>query len=197
MNKLVSFGIGLVIGFLICLFISRGENNADYINSDVYYDSTGMSIFYEPIPDTNIVIDTNDVYKYITKYNIIDSVIYKDSTGIIIDTSSIVTAYLSSRGYSDTIRDDSSMFVLVMDTIGFNQILSRRVITKNRRATKRVNKFYNSDYKIGAAISTGSHVKFNVSRKINKSSYIGLSYSRDMNDGSNAIWINYDYFFNL
>ena len=52
-----------------------------------------------------------------------------------IDTLAILRDYLSKVAYNDTLKDDSSAFIAIVDTLSRNRIQSRTLYYANRRPT--------------------------------------------------------------
>lgn len=50
-----------------------------------------------------------------------------------VDTLAIMHDYFARKFYSDTLTNDSSMFIVVNDSISRNRIISRKYLTQNRR----------------------------------------------------------------
>lgn len=56
-----------------------------------------------------------------------------------IDTLAVIMDYYSKVYYADTIKDDSSAFIAIFDTVYHNRITNRSFAFQNRRATQIIN----------------------------------------------------------
>lgn len=125
---------------IICLII------ISFITGYLINDSKDSSPVVEIIPgDTIFTIINKDSlipykeidYDTITKYD----TIWKD-----IDTATIIAEYLKTRIYLDTIIDDTSMTVIIRDSLSRNMLLNRISKLKNNRETKIINNYsYNQN----------------------------------------------------
>ena len=91
-----------------------------------------------------VVIDTVYQQKTFTKYKKGDSIPYfvvAIDTTTIHDTITIVNDYLTVKAYTDTIKQDSNIFVIA-DTISQNSIKSRSFTAKITEKTIYVKEFY-------------------------------------------------------
>jgi hypothetical protein len=53
-----------------------------------------------------------------------------------VDTAAILKDYFSRKIYGDTLKDDTSAFIALIDTVYMNQLHKRTLIFQNRRATE-------------------------------------------------------------
>lgn len=106
------------------------------------------------------ITDTVQVDKPVPKYvyrdtGSMDTLVeyrYKD-----VDTTQILTDYFSKVIYHDTLKDDSSAFISLSDTISRNRIQNRKLFFRNNRETKIItNNYYKQDgVYIGGKIGLG------------------------------------------
>lgn len=104
-----------------------------------------IRLYTEPISKNGIIVATvkkiipGDSVPYeITRY--IPKPVYTDTGSRIlipaeVDTGFIIASYYAKKFYGDTLRNDSSMFVAVYDSVYNNSIIYRRSLMLNRRAT--------------------------------------------------------------
>ena len=110
---------------------------------------------------------------------------YKD-----VDTIQILSDYFSKVIYSDTLKNDSSAFISLSDTIYMNRIHRRRLRFKNRRETEIIHNHYHQQN----GIYIGGKIGLGVSG-------VDLMYLNDKNMygiGVDALMLDEPkYFFNL
>ena len=111
---------------------------------DHYYSDTihGDSVPYEvavnvPVP---VYIDTG-----------------KDVFWTPVDTAEILREYFARVIYLDTLKDDSSAFIAILDTVTHNRLLSRRLFYANRKPTV-VNNYYTTQSQERYALHAGAMV---------------------------------------
>ena len=95
------------------------------------------------------ITDTIYQYKYINKYKKGDSipyVVYDTDTTTIHDTVRILSDYMRIYAYSDTIKVDSSTFV-ILDTLQYNKIKSREFKAKISQQTVLIREYYTAKNK--------------------------------------------------
>ena len=88
---------------------------------------TRIETFYDTIPGDSIPYPVMVKVPYPVY---IDSIVEIPAD---VDTLSILKDYFSTKYYRDTITDDTSMFVIIIDTIGQNRIIGRGALFQNLR----------------------------------------------------------------
>jgi hypothetical protein len=112
---------GAVIAFL--LWQKGCGESGEYVQSS------------DTVTVTETIIVKGDSIPYEVKVDV-PVIRWKDSVvevPVDVDTAKILKAYFSKNFYSDTISDDSSMTVIINDTITRNQVTSRKVYFQNLR----------------------------------------------------------------
>jgi hypothetical protein len=124
-----------LIGLVVALILSRGCGNirpsSGGIDVHHIYDSIEKVIVSElPPTDTVYQVQEKTVVRWLSSATVVDTVYVNGSTVYVyndapIDTSAILTHYLTQAvTYTDTIRD-SSLQAVILDTIFRNTIASR------------------------------------------------------------------------
>jgi len=103
-----------------------------------------------------------------------------------VDTSAILKDYFSSVQYSDTVKDDSSAFIVINEQISRNRIDSREVLFQNRRSTM-IYQPHNNAIVLGVGgtlsgidVSAGFRHKRNVMSVTYSDKGVGLRYQREI-----------------
>ena len=120
---------------------------------DPCYDNPETIILHDTIPGDSIPFEVLVPAPYPVEIISPPETLWKT---MVIDTMAILSDYFSKRIYNDTLKNDSSALVAVLDTVYMNQLWSRNLIFQNRRATA-INTYITnyprkSGYNIGAGI---------------------------------------------
>jgi len=136
--------ISFISGLVSHRFIFRDDRAPVIIRDTI----PGDSIF------TTVIKDSLIPYKII-EY---DTVNNWDTLWKNIDTATLVAEFLKTKLYIDTAINDSSMTVIVKDSISRNTLLGREYYLKNNRETQIINTYlYNQDgIYLGGEFSTKS-----------------------------------------
>lgn len=105
--------------------------------------------------DTVYKTDSFHSISYIPKYKTITDTFWKE---LEIDTLKILADYFAIRTSNDTLLNDSSLFVLVNDTIQMNSIKSRNFVVRRSypEITKTVvNELYLNGFYVGGHVGSG------------------------------------------
>jgi hypothetical protein len=135
MNKTKMILIAALIALVIALILFRGCGNlhpsSGKIDVKHVYDSIEQSIVSKlPPADTVYQVQEKTVVRWLPSATVVDTVYVNGSTVYVyndapIDTAAILTHYLTQAvTYTDTLRD-SSLQVVILDTIFRNTIASR------------------------------------------------------------------------
>ncbi|MFW6242804.1 MAG: hypothetical protein ACOC2W_01460 [bacterium] len=114
----------------------------------------------------------------------------KHSTDTVRDTTYILNDYFSNVIYIDTLKNDSSAFIKLIDTIQQNRIQGRKMLFKNRRSTKIIHEHKAKGIYVGTKLGLNN-------------TGIDLMYMDENNNGfgigMDVLLINSDkkYFYNL
>lgn len=150
--------------------------------------NTTTIIYRDTTIDTNI--QTNLKPNYVTNENYYTNL--PNDTNLI---KKLLNDYLSKKYFNDTVRDDTSMTVIIQDTISKNNIEFRRIISKNNRPTliQTITNIYddkglfiNGSLLSGEniAVGTGLGYRFNkqsLSLNLYTNKFITLTYSKNIN----------------
>ncbi len=113
----------IIIGIGIILYLLLFDKPQPSTNS-----TTTTIIVKDTTIDT--VIQTNLKPTYITNNNTVTTL--PTDTNFI---KQLLNDYFATKAYNDTVRNDSSMMVIINDTVSKNEIKFRSVFTKNNRPT--------------------------------------------------------------
>ena len=99
-------------------------------------------------PQTIVTHDTipGDPFPVLVEVGKPDPIYYEEPyiMPALIDTVGVIIDYFSKYYYADTLKDDSSAFIALYETIYGNRILDRKFSFQNRRATV-INNYYPPD----------------------------------------------------
>ena len=167
MNSFIKILSAILISFIIGYLLSYYTKEEPIIET---VSIPGDSIFTVKV-DTFLV----PTIEYKTYY---DSIFLTDTVLMPVDTQAILRDYYTARVYVDTIQDDSSMIVIIKDSLIRNRLITRRSFLKNNRVTT-INNIYS--YKqnglyIGTSISK-NFIQFNTSYLYKNSNFeLGINF---------------------
>lgn len=177
----VSNIVFLLLGVFVSYVITTQCNEPMPSMDNVIYvpgDSVPYVVYKDkPVPKNIIILDTIEETYY-------DTFVDYDTSYVYIDTFAVMKDFLSSSNYSDTLKNDSSAFILLNETVAFNKIQNRELIFQNKRKTILVTPHDN-----GIILGLGSSLKsvdFSLGYKYNNNIF-NLSYS------NNGIGFRYQY----
>jgi len=137
-------------------------------------------VITEVVPgDSVFTVKVDTQFRYITEYEYVyDSLIDTVFKYNPVDTQKILRAYFTPKMYTDTIQDDTSMTVIIIDSINRNRLLSRKSKLKNNREVSITNiTTYNQNgIYVGGEVSL-NHLQLSASYLHNKNNFeIGLNF---------------------
>lgn len=139
MNRLNTYQL-IAMGVMVLIIILLSQCNGNLRSKlDLCLEDCGNKKTVLTPPDTEPVITSHEAPEPTVVYK--DSIVYKwktiyrdtGQTITIRDTVLIIRDWLAYRYYSDTLRDDSSAFIAVYDTLTQNKLLGRSYAFQNRR----------------------------------------------------------------
>lgn len=95
-----------------------------------------------PCPDPEVTHDTitkpGDPFPVLVEVGQPDPIYYEEPyiMPALIDTMGVILDYFTKYYYADTIKDDSSAFIALFETVKGNRIIDRSFSFQNRRATQ-------------------------------------------------------------
>ncbi len=124
MNKSIKNWSAFIIILAFTIFINRCNSSNDQVTTP-------------SLSETVIIHDTiqGDSIPYLVYVGVPfpDTVYSIDSVQLIPDTAAILSDYFQIRKYSDTIRRDSSILVIINDSLTRNRLCGRSVFFQNLR----------------------------------------------------------------
>lgn len=126
--------------------------------------------------DSVFVYKTDTLIKPVKEYNTLYDSIFDTVTKV--DTVKILVDYYTPKIYKDTLQNDSSMTIIIRDSIMKNSILKRQSWLKNNRTTKIINTYtYNQNgLYLGGEVSL-NHLQIGAMYLHNKNNFeIGINF---------------------
>lgn len=144
---LITLVLGIGIGYLLFNNFHPSEPQIIYKDTIIKGDSIPYEVRVEiPVPIDSIIY--------------LDSIVYLDS--IIYDTitkqkrfEELLKNYTSITYYNDTLKNDTSAFIFLKESIQFNKIKDRELIFANVRSIKIENVIKKEPFKLGIGIIGG------------------------------------------
>jgi len=183
MNKFITYFLIIVISFGLGFFYSKPNKSPDVVTKTI----PGDSVF---------IVKTDTIIKpsYIHKVSI-DSVFDTIYRNTIIDTLALLQDYFNIKVYEDTIIDDSSMTVIIQDSISRNKIIGRTSFLKNNRETSIINNYTYSNEGLYGGITLSKHfININASYSYKRSNFeLGINFITLENNSKIVPSIGYKY----